>query len=337
MIADIPDDWNVDCDLFGGVPANSVEELQANLKEKIDIQLLQDDVFTLIKSSHPVQSRRSRVDRSALTTLMRAVEQDGVPTIGDLAPLAMTFENDSPDGLAQGYLMNLVANQNVSELQGDGCSYWNTVKLYATLNQSQREVLNSGGKLPFASLSPEQHAIVQRMLFGSDAVIERDDQNMADGLVTYKFNDYRDEPTELLPNGLTEYGFIQISQTSEHFAYPLAPAGTITSGMTSVFGPEELAMNSILKQSQVDGESIEKPLTFDRFKLGVATSLEFSFHVAPGFKFMTQIRDYHFPTSPIITTEANLPTDFKQKIKHFVEEMQKETDEGPGKRRTIHP
>jgi len=336
IVADIPDDWDVDCGLFEGVLVTTLDEVLERVKNRNGIQQLPDSEFDLFVSSSPSCSRKNRADRFALGAVLKSVETQGVPSLEAFTNLANTFDDDAPDGIAQGILMSLVPNQNQMEFMEDGCGYWNSLKLFGTFSLAQRDVLFSSGKLPIATLSPEQKALVQRMLYGSDVSLEKDDSTSENPGIM-RFNDYRDEPTEVLPNGLGDFGYIDLSQTVETFAFPIPPKGSFNLGSASIYGPEELAVNLIRKQFGNEPDASQKPVTFDQLKLGTTVSLEFGFHVAPGIKFTTEFRSFQFPQSPIITTEENLPADFKKKVQLALEGL-KDTEDGPSpKQRTIHP
>lgn len=151
---------------------------------------------------------QANLDRSVLGTLVRAAASGQRLSIDQRAAIAMKqdpnveiFETILP-------LWLMFATGSVGAVnQSDDMQ---ALRLYGSLSADQKQGLKAGRAIPFAQLSSNQLAVISKMVFQGYGGLQREwdeadmkeyQQQNEDGGVILE-DDLRNEPTEILPNGL---------------------------------------------------------------------------------------------------------------------------------------
>ena len=330
LVADLPDGESSTFNMFGGSTTNTLESYAENLKKGKSIVVVPDSSCLVIKPARPYQSRTTRLDRIALTNLLQATSDKGIPTLDDISTYATLAPSPMSGGISMGYLMFFVPG--AMQMGMDGGSSWDMLRFYGQLAPDVRNSLANGGKLPIGNLTAGEWNSLERMTYGSSSQLSVDDPNhkpedetpswmkmaMGSGSI-----DYRDEPTEIVPNGLPNDGFVELKGTSEPFAAPVASPDSMVMAMIGVLGPDELALFKMMR-SQKGAEAFSAMFPkFPKLRIGDRSVMNFTFHVAPQVSLKQTLKDHHLNKNSSIFSEDNLPSELQKKIAEREEALKK--------------
>ncbi|MDR3690751.1 MAG: hypothetical protein P4L46_15345 [Fimbriimonas sp.] len=333
LVANISDEWGSGDFEIGPSSANStVESVMADLESAKTEREVKDSDFEVVMPAEPVHSRAIRLNRSALANLLHAAELKGVPSLDDQVEFATQTSDESSGTVAIAYIVMFVPGGLMDAISGN--SNRPMLRFYGHLPPEARATLAQGGKLAFANLTPGQRDELDRMTYGADAKLMVDDgQHPYDPNqpVWMQFlstqmtsQDYREEPTEIAPNGVPPAGYVELHVTKESFASPQGIDSPVM-GMLGMLGPDEMAMFTMMKDQKGSGsEQLDAILpTLGKLKIGDRSVMHFTFHVANQVVVHQLLRDQRFPDNALVVSANTLPSDFQKQIAARVEALKK--------------
>ena len=301
--------------VFGARTPQTVEELEVELKSGA-LRLVPDTRFLIVRPAEPATSRRDRVERSALATLVGAANDHESPTLEEMADFASKTPDPNLNPLST-FFLTLFAPSGLAS--SSGIVSWNGLRLYAALSSAHRKSLAEGGQVPFSAIGSGAKSALRTMLYGAGGGIELDGQASDDNdiismgmkmVMGGSSSSAREEPTQMVPLGLPSGGYLQASVSSEPILRPIKDgAGTAT-----VLGLDELALANLFKSSPVGeqmGDAMKLPTTG---RLGTRTVWNIRGYVAPGTYVTTRLNDDRTPKGGERIDLSNPPSDFKAKI-----------------------
>ncbi len=326
-----PPDAMVSFATFFSKGKDTVEAFEKTLGEGKTATVVKDDAWIVVRPAEPAQNRSIRTDRPSLAALLATVEKKGVPSLDDVAAYAL--KNPSPMEGGIGGLYVMMFAPGAFNMGMNGFTSWEMLRLYGALPQTQRSALLAGNRLPIGSLSAIARAQVQRLTFGSMAMLEVErpgeakagDEMPFMGMIrmfTGGSKDYKDEPTEALPNGLPGNAYVELRGTSEPVALAVGGEGQTASG-SSLMGPEELATLRFLKESMGNNPAATQIPQPDKVRLGQRSVMEFAFRLAPGISVKQTLMDNSVPKDGPVVTMENLPADFQKRIDDKIAALKK--------------
>ncbi len=180
--------------------------------------------WLIVQPFEPSVYRDSMVDRQALEKLIESRDEFGNLTYDAIAKFSLTTSADALSGLAMSLAqMAFFHRQHLDYTWAqDADMGWNVLRFYGSLSAGQQNSLKLGQSVPIQALGAEARAILETMIYGSDASISRvsapDKQEFIRAYGDFAFHymigdmiqhgDYRDEPTEAAPNGIEQNGSI---------------------------------------------------------------------------------------------------------------------------------
>jgi hypothetical protein len=298
----------------------TVEQFEKRLAGAGESRIVSDAAWLIIKPVRPAEARANRLDRAALTRLLGAALEKGVVSLDDVAAYSLKAPSPLEGGLGSLYVMFLVPGAFSQSMSG--FTNWEALRFYGSLDVGARQNLAQGGRIPFSVLTSYQQEQVRKMAFGSMPALEVDEPGKKDdGMPMFMRafmggggGDYRTEPTELLPNGLTGNGFVELKLSNEPFASAVTPEGTQASATMAVLDSEMLAMFKMLKEDTNMAAMAGMLPTPDRVRIGQKRVLTFNFRVAPTVSMHQTLNDHQIPKDAQVTAFANLPADFQRLI-----------------------
>lgn len=287
VVASLPDSFTSFMEMFAA-KGGTVNGFLADLESSEQVKATKKDGWLVVQPKHPVQARRERVDRPALARLLAAAKKNGLASLDDIAAYALTSPSPYEGSAAMPYLMLFAPNAMQQGMMG--LSDWNALRLYGTLNQAQRQNLASGGRIAIGSLGPNQQALLSRMVFGAKANLKVQDPNAKpkEELGIFDIirtampgqgggNDFREEPTEVMPNGLPGQGYLSGTFRTE----PIGKSeGSDPMLMFGALGPDELAMLRYFKEDPKLSAVAGMMPSIDRMRLGERTNILLKVFVA---------------------------------------------------------
>ena len=353
IVADITDDagWsNMGATAMGspGGSGATVESVTAALKEGKTMSIVPDPNYAVLKPTYPTKSRAIRVDRVSLANLMRAVDEKTIPSLDDMSAYALENPDPSLGGFASGYMMLFVPGGMMEGFSG--LSNWNMLRFYGHLSPDARITLNSGGKLSFSTLSAGQKAAVDQMIYGADGKLSIEDPNKKSEAPFPSFLammggeggnlDYREEPTEIVPNGLPGDGYLDLNGSREAFAVPQSAGDSAFAALFGVLGPDEMALFKMMSETK-GAEAFTNMLpNMSKLRIGERSVMNFTFHLAPLVSVKQTLKDNRLPKDAPVVAQNALPSDFQKQIADRLAALKKSPLGGMGGMfggETIHP
>lgn len=332
IVASLPDDQ---ISIFGMMLGGETEAATVNahlraLKEDKSLWVTAEGNWLTITPKNPTAARLTRTNRAALASLLGAIQRNGAATLDDLAAYAQVAESPSVTPAAQLYLM-LFAPGAIQ--QGfAGMTDWDALRFYGTLNMSQKQTIAAGSRLPYSNLTPPQRDLVAKMAFGTSTRLEIGSEKKPEfgGFMALimqfmpgQDKDYRQEPTEVMPNGLPNEGYIGGSIADQFIgtATGLGPGMGMMDRMP--LGVDELAMLEWMRSDPNLSEFTGAMPPIQKLKPGKRTQYRFSFFVAQDVLFSRTLNDDRLDKNAEPIALANLPQEVQDAIKKRVEEYKK--------------
>ncbi len=331
LVANIPD-TSMSLFGFGGEKSTTIESEIASLEKDGPMQRLTDPGWLSVQPRTPEQARAVRLNRVAMATLVQAGRTRGSVSLDEMSTFALSVDDPMDGGLAMLYTLLFVPG-SMSPSMMMGTSNWSMLRFYGSLSGPERQAVQRGGRMSFAFMQPSQLALVSRMVFGADGHLEvvRAGEKPAEddyfGRITSMFvgggsggRDYLEEPTEVLPDGLRNDGFLQASSKVEPIGSLVPADGATSAAMMTNLGLDELAMFKMMSNEPAVAGSMPR---LDRLRVGSRDVLSFKFHFTPVVGFSQTLVDNHISPNGKIVSMTNLPADFSQALDARVEKMKK--------------
>jgi hypothetical protein len=204
-----------------------------------------------------------------------------------------------------------------------GMTSWELMRFYGSLEPGYRHTLADGNRIPISALTPYQTLQIQRMTYGAMSMLDIEDptRKSEDAMPAYMKmfaggggSDYRDEPTEVLPNGLPGDGYVELKVSTDMFASPVSPEGDVPTGNMAILDPEMLATFKLLKENKEMAAAAAMITTPDKVRLGHRSVLSFTFQVVPRVAIHSKLYDNQLPRDAAVVSMQNLPADFQKQV-----------------------
>lgn len=332
VVANVPDSFAGSLlEMFAPGTKSTVGGYLARLKESDETKGVVEDGWLIVRPAEPARARKERLDRAALTRLIAACAGKEIPSLDDLAAYAREADDPQTTPVALPYIANFAANA----LQGGmtGFLNWDMLRLYGTLSAGQKQSLAAGNRLTFGSLTPAQSAIVGKMAFGASArltVTRPNAKPKEEGGFMEMFRmmrpesceDFRDEPTEVMPSGLPAGGSIEMKSLADNFVLVVGQKGGDVK-QYGALGIDELAILRYFAEDPNMQQVAGQIPRFEKFRLGERTTLDFTFRLAPDVSMDHALRDDRIGKDAAVVGEDGFPAGFKARIDKRVAALKK--------------
>lgn len=312
--------------MMGGGPKSKVNEAILSFREDANVKAIESSGWYLVMPADPIEARIQRVDRPSLAVLLAAAKSKGVPGLDDCA--AYAIRNESPMRTPAAMLYLALYAPNLMSQGMMGMTDWNVLRLYAQLDPGNKMRLQSGERIEFSVLDPAKRSLTERILFGTSANLtvgppSNVDENfflaMMKQFIGRQAQDWKQEPTEIMPGGLPNAGVLSMKLTS-------SPIGTVTgdnpmAGMMGALGPGELALLQLFKEDPNMGQMMGMMPPIQGLKLGTRKSYRFTFQIASDVYATKTLQDDFVDRNATDVSLDSLPADFKAAIAKQMEEI----------------
>ena len=339
IVADLPDYWNLESNLLGGEEADSVEEVAKDIESKQTLTDIEDPRYTLIQPTSPPKSRKFRTDRFALSNLLHAVEVKVIPSLDDFAVFALQSNERASNGIALGYMMNLIPSDSGFDL-----GTWETLRIYGLMNPDSKAKLLAGDRIPLRSLSNDQKVALSRLVYGPDQALEKvrdaksaGNSDLTENLDMFSGISYLDEPTEVAPNGIPADGYLELGIKHEPFATPATNAALTYEARLATLTVDQFAQMRLAHTTGEPDESGNIPPQISRFRVGELDQLDFHFHLSPQIMASETATNYRLSDHAEVVTMDTLPETMKAQISKRFEILLNASGDTTGRTKTIHP
>jgi hypothetical protein len=319
VVANLPDEavhpWHDGPD--GQItPSLAIELLQEN-----GVALEQNEEWLRFRPASVVTARRARMPRRAFGAFLRASVQKHGPSIDDLANFAMALK--PPYDAHSMILFEWTNLFKLDPMSVIGMNL-NLLRLYGTLNASQRQALAAGSHFRFATASAHQKVLLQRLLFVkteryyvNEVDMPEDQRTSLEGLAY--------EPTEILPNGIPGEGYFTLESAKS--AVVFADRGALGMGQRAL-GPDDIAWQFAAADNPDKYPWITPERQITSFGQGEALQLTFTFHVRENVSTSGDLSECRLSPGESVPFK-DLPQAFRDAVDKKVEQVKKMMENMP--------
>lgn len=347
LVANLPDDAVESSDALN--ENTTINQFLKRLETRSQFVQTTDGGFWTLAPVDAERARNDRVDRVALGALLASADAGGSIPLVNLAEYAARSPKFGMRNPLPMFAALLVAPGMLR--MGLEPKNWDALALYGTLAASQRLDLERGARIAFASMTPAQLAIANRMVYGADPQVQTGPDAASEGelggfmgLMMQGFmmgggdRDFRQEPTEVAPNGLQSAGFLSAKVSSDYVFQPQGDNPLLS--MMGMAGAEEVAMMTMFKDSAGAEVGAFMP-DLKEFKLGSRKTISLSLQLAPEAAVRSTLNDDRLPANAPKYTMENAPAEVKARLDKAREALKKLDipflDPGIFQRRSIPP
>jgi len=311
----------------------TASQLLASLAPLHSLAAKQDDSWIVVSPALPATGRSETVNRSALGTLVRALDKNGQFSLDDLGNFA-TAQDKVPglndfDAIYPKLINASVTNRDFVPLATGSYSLY---RFYGTLTGAQRAAVAGGRQISFSNLSPEQIGLISDMLYNS-----AQGPNVQSGqqvgpprpVNTFTFQSGSSVPilmggpisalterTIVVPDGVTGQGFLGGSSQTQKVAQAL----NSTTGSSSFYDVNGLAfVRSNASQPIIPGFSTPG---YDKFRMASQTNLSLHFTFNPRVAMSRSLHDISMDPDSEAGPYDSLPGDFRQQVQAAANQLQ---------------
>lgn len=314
----------------GATVEGVLDEVDRSLSQKVTT----DGTWEIVKASSPLEFRSAFCKRDALAELIRVGLPKGYVNLDDCSRFA------TKQGSARGSeLLALPLITTVFKTSDIGSATalthfgFDSLKLYATLTDFQKQALSSKRPVPLASLTPGQVDILARMVYNGPMPPMKADNDMIEefskmgqdgeengmgammgigmamagpimSAMGMGENSMDNERTVLLPTGIPVAGAIQLhSSTMSGLLATDAATGNNTITVPELMGVMDM---------EIPGFQMPKR-QYSSYKLVKQTSHLLMFQLGKGVMFMTSLYDVSVDDSKTYTKDQ-LPKDMQDRM-----------------------
>ncbi len=331
LVANLPDSAIESSSLVS--ETTTVNRLFAAVSEDDNIEVTEADGVITICPANGDLCRSTRTDRTALARLLASAKGRSIPLIAlaEFATKSPALTFDSQVAL----LPIMIVAPGVLRSAYDPKA-WQGLALYGSLTSLQRQGLDSGGQLNLGTLTPVQLGYTNRLVYGAEPAILLDgdepaEDEMFGGMMGMMMrglgglsddSDYRQEPTEIAPNGLVGPGFIHAKIASDVVFEPTGSSSSLSMMMMGLAGPEELAMFQMMREAGGAEAAMYLP-DLKEFRIGQRKMIDLRVQLAPAASTRTALFDESVPQDGPKYTMESLPAEVKARLEKAREAMNK--------------
>ncbi|MFN3730357.1 MAG: hypothetical protein ACK4XJ_11695 [Fimbriimonadaceae bacterium] len=202
-----------------------------------------DEAWLVVSAAEPWTAQQARIPREALGRTLRTALQKKYLTLDDLGTFASQLSAyRESNGVDQRY-MDLVVPNSGMKYRTVMAQSLSALKLFSSLNLMQRNELGRSGRIPAASMSPAQIALLNQMVFGAESsgiMFTLGDMGGGGGgtvmsvaaeiavsgggrAPAISLNNYLSERTEAMPNGIPREATFQLSANASEGVLMMRP------------------------------------------------------------------------------------------------------------------
>jgi len=282
--------------------------------------------YILFRPADEDRARAIRTDRNAFSKLLKAATPEGGVRLNDLA----TFAATNPDIRSQtvftsylaSFLPNVASNGFTSQFS------WELLRFYHRINPLVGQRLAAGESVALSTFDTRPVAV---MVYGAPSSLRADRGkprskfSYADMMMAFMPGggiDYKDEPTEALPNGLPSDAVVTVAVTQE-------PCLVIPSGEKSEIGlgsaglDEMALMQYMMSQKELAAAIATSMPKMPKMLRGERTIYEFTFQFADGLSVRQSLTDQTIPKGAALIEFGKYPADIQKLIDARIEEIKK--------------
>ena len=313
--------------------ADSASEIAALLPSEIKKQLgknheiSEEGNVVRIRPKNRFFARRDRSNRTALAQLIQSSQNDGAPSLKELAAYASRAAKPEISSLSGKYLLNMVPSTMSYIMMGT--ANWGLLRWYGSLDGGARGRILTGAPVNLAAIPSGP---TSAFLYSSEAMpgpigTETDFMTsmMSRMMPGGGGADYSSEPTEVMPAGVPAQGTLTVTTEQEYFVVPADKKDMGGFGGIAVMGIDELAIFEMFssteegkKQMTVMASNMPKTVL-----VGNRSKYTFRFRVSSNAEVVGSLYDDSLDKKAAPIPFGNLPGNVKAQVTARAEKLKK--------------
>lgn len=308
-------------------------------QNELDMKVEESDGWLNVQPKFPFHERSVRVDREELGRLLGSIQKDGRMTLDALCRYALSRSQPAPNPAFDLRYVNALFPTEAGDFQA-ASGNWKIHQLYATLSADQRRSLGNGGRLALGSLSNQQAAIVNAMVYDdlqgplyreirpgqnpNEAAEYRSMMFATEGGMIMSMGPGQtllNERTEFLPAGVPPNGILTLQASTQDAVLATKKDGSADARFftAEAYGAYTgIAPNIVLAGSS--GGNLSMPV-YDTFRPAQQQALDFLFEFSPQASLSKQLRDAWFLPGSTAGSFNMLPPSFRQRVEETAKRM----------------
>jgi len=331
VIANLPDSVanSSFLNMLGKADDVTMESFMTQLRSGENTNVVESAGWMTVKPSRPDEARTKRVNRVALARFINKVRAKETMALDDLAEYAYSSDSPLSTPAALPYIMFSAPSAMGST---GGITDWNMLRFYGSLSVTQRSNLTAGEKMPFSTLTPQQKTLVNKLAYGSSARLNIETGKPADEaggffamvgrFMPQMTTDFRQEPTELMPNGLPVQGAVTVKVDLTNFGAAMGPDGK-PNRMYGSLGVDEIAMFRWMRDEPMLAAASGALPKVDKLRIGERKVMEFAFWLAEDVTVRHRLQEDTMPKDPVLADFNSLPPAMEALVKKKVDGYKK--------------
>jgi hypothetical protein len=174
------------------------------------------DGWLTVRSKRPIEDRKNRIDRKALTVFLKSILATGKISLDAEATMAASIREGAYQSIVSVPEWVLARGKH----SGSGGNI-ELFRLYGCLTDAQRKRLHEGGQVSYGELNGKQRPFAIRAVYGPHSNMYGGGTRPPQGVADPGY-----EPTELSPDGLDPTSGIRARRTAEQWVYLIDPSKT---------------------------------------------------------------------------------------------------------------
>jgi hypothetical protein len=331
LVAVVPDSAMSIVNVMTG-RAPTIQDILSDLKDGGDMRRLNDDGWLTVKPVYPEEARETRIDRTALGALMRAVHAKDIPGLTDIA--AFAEKNPSPvASLMSAIFVNILAPGALTKGADPGAC-WHLLRIYSQLPPTVQRDLADGREQTerLSTFSSSQFEEVNGLVFGPSPTFEvtKVAAPSSTGEDLQPESDYTDEPTEVLTSGIPASGMLKITVKQDRFFAPVI-AGQKEGAVLRLMSVQDVARAKWIQSDPRFSDVAARMPRYIGYRIGSRSVYTFHFDYGNGVSSSSTLNDNLLPkNSPMIPVDE-LPDDLKAQIAAAIQQFKDMSGSGaPG-------
>jgi hypothetical protein len=316
IVANLSDDCSPLSDWLAQTP--SLGGFERDLVESGPERVVPDPNWMLLRPRALAQTRRRRIDRSALEKLLTAAHAKPLVPLDDVAEYSLHAPSPLEGGFGALYVLSFVPG--AFTLNPNALTSWEMLRIYGSFDPARRQALHGGDHLTLTDLNPYQIGQLRQMAFGALPRLEVDEEDTGaassvpsylKALVGGMFDDRRDEATEAFPDDIPLDGYLAVQSSDEFIAVAATTDGGVQPGPLSVMDIDTMALLCLARNVPLVTEAAPILGLPAWLKIGQRTLFSFTFQFSSPFSIRASLADNRFGTDSTLFTDGTLPARFR--------------------------
>lgn len=291
--------------------------------QRMTNEVEEKDGWLTMRPIAAASARALWVDRKVLGAYLRRQASGARMNVEEQASWAiqLPLEDEAP---LYGLLARYVATGDAQTRYGRGDG--RILRFYGSLTKAQRAAAKEGG-LPLAGMTPDQMAIIQRLVFAPYSNLQIDYHRAQEAKIDINnfYNGLMREPTESLPNGIPPDGRFELTESKSEVAFTADWEAQGYVRPSEGMDASQIAWQQFAESRLDLFPHMKEPyqrVDLTRLRMGKRTTYNLAMKFTPMLSLMNQLEDREYTMTQAVSFNG-LPAAFRQAVEKQIEDYRK--------------